>query len=280
VKPDVIVVSISGWGQFGSEASRGGYDPIVQAESGWMALNGVSDGEPIKAPSFLADDLVGLHAAISALAALRHRDQTGEGQHVDVAMLDALLFQSDGFLTLGATGVPLDRWGNETPFLVPSNRYACADGDVYLVIALDKQWRRFAELIGRPEMAEANGFRTNQQRISNRSSVNKMVAEWCAGRTVGDVVGRLDKAGLAVGRVRTFEQVAGDPHILERDMLQTVELSNGASAPIVGPAAKFSRTPTSVRKPAPPAGADTEEVLGSVGIDETARRALREERVI
>ncbi len=105
VKADLVYVSISGWGQFGPWAERAGYDPAAQAASGWLALNGTADGPLVKAPTFLADDLAGLHGGLSALAALRHRDRTGEGQHVDVCLIDSLLFHSDGLLTLGATDV-------------------------------------------------------------------------------------------------------------------------------------------------------------------------------
>jgi len=130
VRPEAIFVSISGYGQFGPQAGRRGYDPVIQAASGWMSLNGGAGQEPVKAPTFLADDLGGLHGAIAALAALRHRSVTGEGQHVDVAMLDSVLFSSNGLLTLAATGEPLASMGNEVSFVVPCNTFRCADSGV------------------------------------------------------------------------------------------------------------------------------------------------------
>ena len=96
LRPDVIYVSISGFGQWGPDHDRLGYDPLAQAASGFLSLNGAPDGDPVKSPTFLADDLAGLHGALAALAALRHRDRTGEGQHIDIALLDAILFQSTG----------------------------------------------------------------------------------------------------------------------------------------------------------------------------------------
>ena len=274
VKPDVVFVSISGYGQYGPDAGRRGYDPVVLAGSGWMALNGEPDGTPVKAPTFLADDLAALHGALAALAALRHRDRTGEGQHVDVAMLDSVLNGSDGFLTLAATGVPVARRGDEAEFIVPSNTYRCADGQVYLVVALDRHWRVLVETLGRPELARASGFATNDERRANRAAVNEVVAGWCIGRTVAEVVDRLTAAGIAVGPVRTFAQAAADPHVREREMLQDTELSNGTRAPITGPAAKFGRTPTRVRTGAPRAGQHTEEVLGELGLPEAEIEAL------
>src|SRR6266508_5142717 len=128
VRPDIVFVSISGYGQYGPRAHLPGYDPVVQAHGGWMSLNGEPGGSPLRAPTFIADELAGLHGAIGALAALRHRDMTGEGQHVDVAMLDSLLAGSSGLLTLAASGLPPARLGNETDFVVPANTYACNDG--------------------------------------------------------------------------------------------------------------------------------------------------------
>jgi len=108
VKPDIVYVSVSGWGQWGPDHDRVGYDPMAQAAGGFISLNGEVNGPPVKAPTFLCDDLAGLHGAIGAIAALRHRDQTGEGQHVDVSLLDAMLFQSNGYPTLGAMGIPME----------------------------------------------------------------------------------------------------------------------------------------------------------------------------
>jgi formyl-CoA transferase len=280
VRPDIVFVSITGYGQYGPDAHRRGYDPIVLAASGWTALNGQPDGEPTKAPSFLADDLAGLHAAIGALAALRHRDATGEGQHVDVAMLDSLLYSSNGYLTLAATGVPLRRWGDQAEFIAPANTYPCDDGQVYLVAALDRHWRALAELIGRPELARAAGFATNRERRDNREAVNAAIAAWTRSRCMSTVVDQVSAAGLAAGGVRTFADSAKDPHVLARDMLQDVELSNGTRAPITGPAAKFGRTPTRVRGGAPVAGEHTDDLLSEIGVDESTMEELRAVRAI
>ena len=152
-KTSVIYVSISGYGQFGPHCERVGYDPLAQAASGFLSLNGAPDGDPVKAPTFLADDLAGLHAALATLAALRHRDRTGEGQHVDVSLLDSMLFQSTGYLTLGALGVDLPRLGNEFRIAAPANTYHCRDGRVMAGVLLDAHWQKLARLIGRPELA-------------------------------------------------------------------------------------------------------------------------------
>ena len=258
VRPDLVMVSITGWGQYGAGIDRPAYDPVIQAAGGWMALNGDPDGGPVRAPTFLADELAGLHAVIGALAALAHRDRTGEGQHVDVAMLDTLLASSCGLLTLAATGAPPARWGNQTDFAVPSNVYPCADGAaVYLSVALDKHWRVLTALLGRPELARAPGYERAAGRRENRERVDALVAQWCAARPAADVVAVLQAAGLVVERVRELAEVAADPHLRIREMLQDTVLHNGTTAPLTGPAVKFSRTPTRIRHGAPAAGADT-----------------------
>ncbi|MDQ1722257.1 MAG: hypothetical protein QOI26_1991 [Pseudonocardiales bacterium] len=264
VRSDLVFVSISGWGQYGPNEHLPAYDPAIQAAAGWMALNGEPDGPPLRAPTFLADELVGLHAAIGALAALAHRDRTGHGQQVDVSMMDALLFSSSGLPTLAATGAPPARLGNETDFVVPSNVYSCQDGHLYLAVALSKHWRALTDVLGRPELASAQGYRTNRERLANRAAINRLVARWCAGRPVAEAVAALAERGLVVAPVRTLTEAVADPHVAAREMLQQTVLSDGSSAPLVGPPVKFSRTPTRIRRAAPAPGADTAEVLGAL----------------
>jgi formyl-CoA transferase len=277
---DLILVSISGFGQFGSASERPGYDPLAQAASGFLSLNGEPGGEPVKAPTFLGDDLAGLHAALAALAALHHRERTGEGQHVDVSLLDAMLFQTPGYLTLGALGEELPRLGNQFRIAAPANSYRCLDGRVVLGVLLDSHWRVLARLVGRPELADDPSYATNAARIARRESVDRIVAEWTARRTVADLVEQLTAAGLAVAPVRTYAEAARDSLLREREMLQEVDVEGARRVPVVGPPAKFSRTPTRVRAGAPALGAHTDEILAEVGVDPEERAALRRDGVI
>ncbi len=280
VKDDIVYVSISGWGQFGPWSERAGYDPAACAASGWMSLNGSIGGPPVKAPTFLADDLAGLHGALSALAALRHRDQTGEGQYVDVCLLDSLLFHCNGLLSLGATDVPLERWGAQVGITHPCDVYDCADGSLYLAIALDNHWRKLCGVIERPELARAPGFGRNRERIDNREAVNEAIASWCADKPVYEALGRMLEAGLVVAKLNTFAETAREPHVLERDMLQPTTLSDGSTAPLTGPPTKFSRTPTRVRSAARLPGADSDEVLAELGFDGPRLAELRANGII
>jgi formyl-CoA transferase len=280
VKPDIIYVSISGYGQFGPIHDRVAYDPLAQAMGGFISLNGAPDGPPTKAPTWLCDDLGGLHGAIGALAALRHRDRTGEGQHVDVAMLDAMLFQSNGNLTLGAMGVEIKRWGNEIPFSVPTNTYKCRDGLVMAGVLLDTHWKVMARMVGRPDLADHDDFATIPGRMSNRKECDAMFAKWCEARTVAEAVAECAREGIPCAKVRTYAEAARCPHTLERDMLQQVTQEDGKLAPITGPAAKFSRTPTRIRSGSPALGAHTDDILAELGIDADARKRLRESGVV
>jgi formyl-CoA transferase len=277
---DMILVSISGFGQFGSGAGRPGYDPLAQAASGFLSLNGSPDGEPVKAPTFLGDDLAGLHAALAALAALRHRDRTGEGQHVDVSLFDAMLFQTPGYLTLGALGAPLPRLGNQFRVAAPANVYRCLDGRVMAGVLLDSHWRVLARLVGRPELAEDPAYASAGARLARRESVDRVVERWMAERTVAEAVEQFTAAGLPAAPVRSYAEAARDPLVREREMLQEVDVEGARGVPVVGPAAKFSRTPTSVRSGAPALGADTDAILAELGVDADEREALRRDGVI
>jgi formyl-CoA transferase len=280
VKPDIVYVSISGFGQFGPESHRASYDPIAQAMSGWMALNGQPDGPPTKGPTYVCDDLAGLHGAIGAIAALRHRDQTGEGQHVDSSLLDAVLFQSNGYLTLAAMGEPTPRMGSEVDVTCPVNIFACREGHVYLAVAIDPHWRKLCEVMGRPDLATAPGFATNAERVANRAAVNGAVEAWTSGYLADDVQKLLGEAGLAVAKVDTYEEASRNPHVLDRDMLQDTVLEDGSVGALTGPAVKFSRTPTRVRHAAKVVGADNGDILAELGLDEDAIARLQADGVI
>jgi formyl-CoA transferase len=279
INPDIIYVSISGFGQFGAYTHRAGYDVLAQAFSGFLSLSGEPGGEPVKPPTFLSDDLGGLHGALAAVAAIRHRDRTGEGQYIDVALLDSMLFQSNGNLALAAMEVELPRTGNEFVFNAPSNLFRCADGYVMLVILVDHHWKLLAPAIGRPELAEHPDYATNAARIEHRAELNQMLAQWFEGRTVEQACDVLEDQGLAFAPVRTYAQSARDPHVIERDMLQTTE-QDGTALLHVGPPAKFSRTPLKVRSAAPSLGQHTDEILDKIGIDAQLRQELREAGVI
>ncbi|MCB1748900.1 MAG: CoA transferase [Gammaproteobacteria bacterium] len=276
VKPDIIYVSVSGFGQFGPYCERPGYDPIAQNFSGWSSLNGEPGGGPTKAPTFLGDDLGGLHGALGALAALQHRARTGEGQHVDVALVDGLMFQSNGHLTAGLLGIPIPRMGNQFAIAAPVNVYACSDGRVYGGVLLDSHWKALCAHIGRADLAGLKAA----DRLERRDELDRVVADWCRGHTTAEVVDQLDSIGLAITRVNTFAESCHSDHVRERDMLQKTRLADGTEVPLTGPAAKFSRTPTRVHECAPTLGQHNAEVYGALGLDADALQRLQRDGII
>lgn len=276
VKPDIVYVSISGYGQFGPMSERACYDPIAQNYCGWTSLNGDPKGGPMKAPTFLGDDLAGLHGALGAMAALRHRDRTGEGQHVDVSLVDSLLYTCNGHLTAGALGLDIPKTGNEYLMATPVNDFRCTDGNVFIGLLLNSHWTVLAKLMGHEDIAHL----ALPARLARRDELNAIVGAWCATRTVDVVVEAAAQVGLAATRVNTFKDVAAEAHIAARDMLQTTVLTDGTEVPLTGPSVKFSRTPTRIRNAAPAVGQDNEEVLGRLGISSAEiKRLIRERRI-
>ncbi|MGH9000764.1 MAG: CaiB/BaiF CoA transferase family protein [Acidimicrobiia bacterium] len=279
VKDDIVYCSISGFGQWGPDHDRVAYDPLIQATAGFMSVNGEVGGEPVKAPTYLTDDISGLHGAVAILAALRHRSTTGEGQHLDVSMLDALLFQSSGHLTLGAIGADR-RWGNEFSVAAPANAYECKDGRVFFGVLLDTQWKAMAQVIGGDELAANTDYHTTLGRIARRDELNALLGAWAAKRTKDEICDAMRAVAVPAAAVRTYAEAAADPHILARGMLVDVVQPDGSTQPITGPAAKFSRTPTSIRSAAPTGGAHTDEVLAEIGYQPDRIERLRAEGVL
>jgi|TARA_B100000315_G_C14587821_1_gene594067 crotonobetainyl-CoA:carnitine CoA-transferase CaiB-like acyl-CoA transferase len=261
VKPDIVYVSISGFGQFGPMHDRVGYDPIAQAFTGWMSLNGEADGGPMKAPTFLGDDMAGMYGALSTLAALRHRDATGEGQHVDVALVDSLFAHCNFFPSIASIGLAPERLGNQFPGAAPFSCFACQDGHVFAGVALDSHWVKLLGAMGRDDLVDDERYATIPERVAHRDEVNAIVAEWCTGKTQSEVIEILTQTGIPVSPVNDFSAAAAHPHIAAREMLQMTTLSDGTRAPLVGPAPKFSRTPVRIRKSSSTIGADNDEIL-------------------
>jgi formyl-CoA transferase len=197
-----------------------------------------------------------------------------------VALLDSMLFQSTGYLTLGAMGVELPRLGNEFRIAAPANTYACRDGRVMAGVLVDAHWKQLARVIGRPELADDADYATSAARLARRAQVDALIADWMSERSVDEVVVIFAAAGLPLAPVRSYAEAARDPHVHDREMLQTTALEDGTRAPIVAPAAKLSRTPIRVRSGAPALGAHNREILEELGIDDEERGRLERSGIL
>ena len=191
-----------------------------------------------------------------------------------------MLFQSNGLPPLGSYDIEPTRMGNEFGFATPANVFECADGPIYIGVLLDAHWQIFAPIIGEPDLADHESFATREERSANRDVCNMMVSSWTADKKRTDVINILRNAGLPAAPVNSFVDAAKDEHVLARDMLQPTELANGVTAPITGPAAKFSRTPTKVRIGAPELGQHSEEVLRELDLSDKDVEKLRTNGVI
>ena len=238
-------------------------------------------GEPRYAPMVLADKFCG-HALASAIGmALYCRERTGQGQYIDVSLLDAqlswLTYAAGNFF---ATGQDPARYGSAHPSIVPYQPFATADGYLMLAVGNDRLWQRFCEVAGSPELATRDGFATSAERVVNREEVVALVAAIMRERTTAAWMRVLEGAGIPAGPINTVAQALADPHVLAREMVTTVEHPTAGKVSKTGLPAKFTETPGEVRSPPPLLGQNTDEILRALGYDEPGIAALREQKVV
>lgn len=286
LNPGLVTCSITGFGQTGPYRNRPGYDFLIQGMGGLMSVTGEPDGAlgggPMKVGVAITDLVTGMYAATAVLAALAHRERTGLGQHVDLALFDVqvamLANQAESYLV---TGRPPGRLGNSHPSIVPYQSFATKDGHVILAVGNDGQFRRLCEVAARPELARDPRFATNAARVENRAEVVAALAPVLASRTSGDWIAALDAAGVPCGPINDLAQVFEDPQVRHREMRIEAPHPVSGTVPMVASPLRLSRTP--VREPtAPPTlGQHTREVLVEVlGMDEAEVEALRTRGVI
>lgn len=262
--PSLVYCSISGFGQTGPNASKPGYDLMAQGYGGIMSLTGEPDGQPMKVGVGVADVMCGMYATVGILAALRHRDRTGEGQHVDIALVDSqvawLINEGVNHLTSGA--VP-QRRGNGHPNIVPYQVFQTADGYAIIAVGNDGQFRRFCDYLDVPALADDPAYATNPARLQNRDTLLAAVVPLLLARTTADVIAGLESRKVPVGPVQTLDQVFGSDQVAARDMIATVATDDAAAGEVrlIGNPLKLSKTPVTYRRAPPRFGADTDHVL-------------------
>ncbi len=282
VRPDLIYCSITGFGQTGPDKDKGGYDFLIQGMSGLMSVTGEADGHPLKVGIPVSDLTTGLYATISILAALQHRNRTGEGQHIDLALLDAqmALLANQGSNWLNGGAEPR-RMGNQHPTIVPYQDFACADGDIIIALGNDRQFRDLVAVLGLPEMAEDPRFATSAQRSDNReamfAAINPAIASWKS----EDLLAALEAAKLPCGKINTIPQALVQPQTMARELVQEIARDDGTPVRFVGYPGKFSASPVTYRHAPPRSGQDTRAVLGEVlGLSDAEVDALAAEGIV
>ncbi|EGD06274.1 L-carnitine dehydratase/bile acid-inducible protein F [Burkholderia sp. TJI49] len=286
VKPDLVYCSVTGFGQTGPYAHRAGYDFIVQGIGGFMSITGERDGEPgggpQKAGVAIADLATGLYSTIAVLAALAHRDRTGEGQYIDMALLDVqvalLANMNTNFL---ASGKPPVRWGNAHPNIVPYQTFQTSDGWIIVAVGNDGQFRKFVEAGGRAELAEDERFATNPARVRHRDMLVPILAEMVKTRSKTAWIDALEAAGVPCGPINDLDEVFDNEQVIARGMQIALPHPCGADVKLVRNPIRMSATPPDAR-PAPPLlGAQTDEVLRDVlGYDAARIAALKAKQAI
>jgi crotonobetainyl-CoA:carnitine CoA-transferase CaiB-like acyl-CoA transferase len=281
IKPDIVVCSISGFGQTGPYRDRPAFDFIAQAMSGLMSVNGEEDGPPLRSGLPLTDLVAGLYAALGVVAALVRRQRTGAPERVDTAMLDGLVSFAAyiGAETL-ATGRPPRRSGNDHPIVAPYGLFAAEDGDIAIAPANDQVYHRLLDALDLTELKAYPDFATNELRVRHRARINALVGARIALGTQAAWIERLNRAGVPCGRVMDFAEVFADPQIAARDMVLSVPHPGRGAVRMPGFPIKFGEGPCRIRRPAPELGADTDDVLRELGVDGAELDRLRGRGVV
>ncbi|MBC2867089.1 CaiB/BaiF CoA transferase family protein [Streptomyces mexicanus] len=274
--PGLVYASISGYGQTGPWAARPGYDAIAQAQSGMMSITGERGGPPMRPGVATADIGAGMWAVIGILAALHARRATGRGQHVDVSLLDGqlawLTYVAGGYFATGDTPGP---YGSAHPAIVPYQALATADGHLMVAAGNDRLWRRFAEVIGEPQLADDPRFATNPDRVRHREALVPLLEAALTRRSGAAWAEALDAAGVPCAPISTVDQALSSPQALAREMVCVLRHPKAGELRTVGSPLKLSATPARIRTAPPLLGQHTDDVLAETGYSAREIEELR-----
>ena len=286
VNPRLVYCSITGFGQTGPYAPRAGYDFLVQAMGGLMSVTGEPDdvpgGGPVKVGVAISDQMAGMNALAAILTALLKRERTGEGEYIDVALLDStvasLINQASTYLVSGT--VP-QRMGNAHPTVVPYQAFRTADGHIILAIGNDGQFQRFCAAAGLESVAEDERYRTNAARIANRATLIPQIADALQQRTTAEWIALLESQSVPCGPINTIDQVFADPQVEARGMRRVLEHEKAGPLPVTANPVRMASHDTTAIKAPPLLGESTNAVLSRLlGLSPDEIAALRNEGVV
>lgn len=286
LKPDIIYCSITGYGQTGPMKDVAGYDMAIQAIGGLMSITGESDdlpgGGPQKVGVPIVDILTGMYSSTAIISALLHRERTGEGQHIDMALLDVIVSvlanQNLNFLT---TGVPPGRSGNAHPNIAPYQAFKTSDGSFVLAVGNDQQFRKFCSASGLTDLADDPRFRTNTDRLRNRKELIPPLQAVLRKESTEFWISLFEPIGVPCAPINRLDQVFAHPQVIHRGLQISLPHTVGAMAPLVGNPIKFSKTKIEYKKTPPLIGEDTDYILEDVlNFDKEYIRKLRQNGVV
>ena len=263
INPKIIYCSITGFGQTGPYSKRGGYDYLVQAMGGIMSITGEKKGQPTKIGVGVSDIITGLYACISILSALKFRDITSKGQHIDISLMDSqvswLSYVAQGYLTSGITP---QRIGNDHPSIVPHQTVRAKNGLMVLAIANDRQFKNFCNFSGLKNLHLDPKYKNNSQRVKNRSSLNKIINKIIKAKNINFWVNGLTKVNVPCGPINDISQVFEDPQVKSRNMkIKMKHRKSKKKIDLIASPIKFSVSKIKYKKSPPTLGEDTEVFL-------------------
>ena len=280
--PRLIVLRISGYGQTGPYRNRPGFGVVAEAMGGLRHLTAEPGRVPVRVGVSLGDTLAALHGVIGILLALQHRQASGQGQVIDVALYEAVFNCMESLLPeYSAFGAVRGPAGSALPGIAPTNAYRCNDGGYALVAGNgDSIFRRLMVLIGRDDLANDTALADNAGRVARVTELDDAIGAWTAQRSVDEVLAALDGASVPAGRIFSVADIATDPHYSARGMLQEVTMTDGTRLTVPGIVPKLSATPGGHRRNAPTLGQDSTAVLREVGLTDAQIAALRERGIV
>jgi formyl-CoA transferase len=286
IKPDLVYCSITGFGQDGPYAHRAGYDFLIQGMGGLMSITGERDGVPGGGPQktgvAITDLMTGMYATVAVLAALTHRDRTGEGQHIDMSLLDTqvAMLANVGSNYLNSGKRP-QRWGNAHANIVPYQTFACQDGHIIVATGNDGQYQKFVEAGGRPELGRDERFLTNPLRVKNREALVPLLADMMQEKPRDAWIALLESVGVPCGPINNLDEVFDNPQVKARGMEVKLAHPLAGEVRLVRSPMKMSATPASSGQAPPLLGQHTDEVLAEVlGKSDAEIATLRDKKVL
>jgi crotonobetainyl-CoA:carnitine CoA-transferase CaiB-like acyl-CoA transferase len=281
VNPRLIYCSVSAFGPKGPWRSKPGLDALAQAVGGLMAVTGETDGGPALVGAPVADTIGGLLAVQGILTALIARGRTGEGQRVDVSLLDGVLLSHLARLSVfHETGVPIGRYGSGHPNLVPYQAFRARDGWIFLAVWKDDTWRPFCDAAGRPELADDPRFAARADRVANRKELTALLEIAIAGRTVEEWMAALEPIDVLCAPINDYAQLVRHPAVQAAGMIVEQEHPRAGRLTTMATAVKLEKTPGTIRTGAPALGEHSREILAEAGLAAAELDALAAERII